>query len=103
MAASAQGQIVVEVADQPPSPKRPSRTLKPSAKVREAMQSIVDAATVAKTTMSEGTRTVASRGTRAVGTGYGVNGRIETGKSGLLMLLEAINGQRDEMHKMIAE
>ncbi|KAK4096202.1 hypothetical protein N658DRAFT_436611 [Parathielavia hyrcaniae] len=69
MAASAQSQIVVEVADQPPSPKRPSRTLKPSAKVREAMQSIEDAATVAKTTTSEGTRTVASRGTRAVGTG----------------------------------
>ncbi|KAK4119477.1 hypothetical protein N657DRAFT_684423 [Parathielavia appendiculata] len=103
MAASAQDQIVVEVADRPPSPKRPSRTLKPSAKVREAMQLIEDAATVAKTTTSEVTRTAASRGTRAVGTGYGVNGRIETGKSGLQLVVKAINEQRDEMHKMITE
>jgi hypothetical protein len=34
---------------------------------------------------------VTTRGTRATGTGYGVNGRIETGKSGLQMLLEALN------------
>jgi hypothetical protein len=103
MAASAQDQIVVEVTDRPPSPKRPSCTLKPSAKVREATQSIEDAATVAKTTTSEGTRAVASRRTRVVGTGYGINGRIETGKSGLQMLLEALNEQRDKMQEMITE
>jgi hypothetical protein len=67
------------------------------------MQSIEDAATVAKTTTSEGTRAVASRGTRVVGTGYGINGRIETGKSGLQTLLEALNEQRDKMQEMITE
>jgi hypothetical protein len=95
MAGPAQDQIVVEVADRPPSPKRPSRTLKPSAKVREAMQSIEDTATVAKTTTSMVARTVAARGTRTVGIENGVNGRIETGKSGLQVLLEAINEQRN--------
>jgi hypothetical protein len=64
------------------------------------MQSIEDAATAAKTTTSEGTRTIATRGTRAAGTGYGANGRTETGKSGLQMLLEAFNEQRNEMHEM---
>jgi uncharacterized coiled-coil protein SlyX len=95
MAASARDEIVVEVADRPPSPKRPSRTLKPSAKVREAMQSIEDATIAAKTATNEGTRTVASRGTRALGTGYGANGRIEAGKSALQVLLEAINEQQN--------
>jgi hypothetical protein len=103
MAASAQDQIVVEVADQPPSPKRPSRTLKPSAKVREAMQLIEDATTAPRRITSDATRTAASRGTRASGTGYGVNGRSETGKSALQVLLEAINEQRNEMHEIITE
>jgi hypothetical protein len=103
MAASARDEIVVEIADRPPSPKRPSRTLKPSAKVREAMQSIEDATIAAKTTTNEGTRIVASRGTRALGTGHGVNGRSEAGKSSLQVLLEAINEQRNEMHEVITE
>ena len=98
-----QDQIVVEVADQPSPLKRPSRAPKPSAKVREAMRSIEDVTTAAEATRNEGTRTGASRGTRALGTGYGVNGRIETGKSGIQMLLEAINEQRDEMYRMITE
>lgn len=103
MAASAQDQILVEAADRPPSPKRPSRTLKPSAKAREAMQSIEDAAIAAKTTTSEGTRTIASRGTRVVGTGDGVNGRTKIGKLGLQMVLEAIKEQWDKIHEIITE
>jgi hypothetical protein len=35
---------VVELPDQPASPKRPSRVTKPSLKVREAMQSLEDTA-----------------------------------------------------------
>lgn len=100
MAGSAQDQIVVEVADRPPSPKRPSRTPKPSAKVRKAMQSTEDTATLAKTTTSKVARTVAARGIRAVGTENGVNGRIETGKSGLQVLLEAINEQRNTIYEL---
>lgn len=103
MAEAVQSQIVVEVDDQPPSPKRPSRTPKPSAKVREAKQSLEDAATTSRRAASETTRVVTTRGTRATGTGYGVNGRIETGKSGLQVLLEALNEQRAEMHEMITE
>ncbi|EAQ84334.1 hypothetical protein CHGG_08348 [Chaetomium globosum CBS 148.51] len=53
MAAEAQPQIVVEVADQPPSPRRPSRALKPSAKAREAMQSLEDVATTSRRAASE--------------------------------------------------
>ena len=103
MAAEAQPQIVVEVADQPPSPRRPSRALKPSAKAREAMQSLEDVATTSRRAASETTRAVTSRGARASGILYGANSRIETGKSGIQMLLEAINEQRDEMYRMITE
>ncbi|EAQ88476.1 hypothetical protein CHGG_05095 [Chaetomium globosum CBS 148.51] len=103
MAAEAQPQIVVEVADQPPSPRRPSRALKPSAKAREAMQSLEDVATTSRRAASETTRAVTTRGARASGILYGANSRIETGKSGIQMLLEAINEQRDEMYRMITE
>ncbi|EAQ83089.1 hypothetical protein CHGG_10907 [Chaetomium globosum CBS 148.51] len=93
MVAEAQPQIVVEVADQPPSPRRPSRALKPSAKAREAMQSLEDVATTSRRAASETTRAVTTRGARASGILYGANSRIETGKSGIQMLLEAINEQ----------
>ncbi|EAQ91643.1 hypothetical protein CHGG_03578 [Chaetomium globosum CBS 148.51] len=103
MAAEAQPQIVVEVADQPPSPRRPSRASKPSAKAREAMESLEDVATTSRRAASETTRAVTTRGARASGILYGANSRIETGKSGIQMLLEAINEQRDEMYRMITE
>ncbi|EAQ87075.1 hypothetical protein CHGG_08328 [Chaetomium globosum CBS 148.51] len=103
MAAEAQPQIVVEVAGQPPSPRRPSRALKPSAEAREAMQSLENVATTSRRAASETTRAVTTRGARASGILYGANSRIETGKSGIQMLLEAINEQRDEMYRMITE
>lgn len=103
MAASTQDQIVVEVADQPPSPKRPSRAPKPSAKVREAMQSIEDATTASRRITSDATRTVASRGTRALGGGNATNSDAGTGKTGLQTLLEVLNAQRNEMRDTIIE
>jgi uncharacterized coiled-coil protein SlyX len=103
MAASEQDQIVVEVADQPPTPKRPSRAPKPSAKVREAMQAIEDAAITSRRTTSDGTRTVAPRAARALGSANGTNGEAGTGKSGLQTLLEAMNAQRYEMRNTIIE
>jgi hypothetical protein len=66
MAAAAQPEPVIEVADHPPSPKRPSRTPKPSAKVREAMQSLEDAATKSRRTTTYATRSIASKGTRVL-------------------------------------
>jgi hypothetical protein len=44
MAAAAEPEIVVELPNQPASPKRPSRVTKPSLKVREVMQSLEDTA-----------------------------------------------------------
>jgi len=103
MAGSAQDQIVVEVADQPPSSKRPIRAPKPSAKVREAMQSIEDAATTSRKITSDVARTVASRGTRAVGGGNAINGEVGTGKSALQTLLEVLNAQRNEVRDTTIE
>ncbi|EAQ84331.1 predicted protein [Chaetomium globosum CBS 148.51] len=97
MAGSAQDQIVVEVADQPSPLKRPSRAPKPSAKVREAMQSIEDATTASRRTTSDATRTIASRGTRALGGGNATNSEVGTGKTALQTLLEVLNAQRNEM------
>jgi hypothetical protein len=103
MAGSAQDQIVVEVADQPSPMKRPSRAPKPSAKVREAMQSIEDATTASRRTTSDATRTVASRGTRALGGGNATNSEVGTGKTALQTLLEVLNAQRNEMRDTIIE
>ncbi|KAK4096356.1 hypothetical protein N658DRAFT_511271 [Parathielavia hyrcaniae] len=103
VAASAQDHIVVEVADQPPTPKRPSRTSKPSAKVREAMQAIEDATITPRRTTSDGTRTVAPRGARAIGGANGTNGEAGTGKTALQTILEAMNVQRNEMRNTIIE
>ncbi|EAQ85571.1 predicted protein [Chaetomium globosum CBS 148.51] len=103
MAGSAQDQIVVEVADQPSPLKRPSRAPKPSAKVREAMQSIEDATTASRRTTSDATRTAASRGTRALGGGNATNSEVGTGKTALQTLLEVLNAQRNEMLDTIIE
>jgi hypothetical protein len=72
-------------------------------KIREAMQSIEDATTTPKRITSEGTRTVASRGTRALGVGNATNNEVGTGKTALQTLLEAINVQGNEMHDTIIE
>ncbi|EAQ88754.1 predicted protein [Chaetomium globosum CBS 148.51] len=103
MAGSAQDQIVVEVADQPSPLKRPSGAPKPSAKVREAMQPIEDATTASRRTTSDATRTVASRGTRALGGGNATNNEVGTGKTALQTLLEVLNAQRNEMRDTITE
>jgi uncharacterized coiled-coil protein SlyX len=103
MAAAAQTETTIEVADRPPSPKRPSRAPKPSAKVREAMQSLEDAATTSRRITTYATRSITSKGTRALGSGSGVNGQAEAGKTALQTLLEAINEQRDETREIIAE
>ena len=103
MAASAQDQIVVEVADQPSPLKRPSRAPKPSAKVREAMQSIEDATTASRRTTSDAMRTATSRGTRALGGGNATNSEVGTGKTALQTLLEVLNAQRNEMLDTIIE
>ncbi|KAK4118380.1 hypothetical protein N657DRAFT_651360 [Parathielavia appendiculata] len=103
MAAAAQPEAVIEVADCPPSPKRPSRAPKPSAKVREAMQSPEDAATTSRRIAIHATRSTASKGTRVLGSGNGANGQAEAGKTGLQTLLEAINEQGDEQRKTICE
>lgn len=103
MAASAEDQIVVEVADQPPTPKRPSRTPKPSAKVREAMQAIEDATVTPRRIMSDGMRTGAPRKARALGGGNATNSEVGTGKTALQTLLEVLNAQRNEMRDTIIE
>src|ERR1700694_925326 len=102
MAEAAQPQDAVNAIGQPTSPKRPTRTPKPSAKVREAMQSLEDASTTRKAA-TDTTRTAPSRGTRVLGTGNMINGQAETGKSALQRLLDAINDQRDDMREMIVE
>ncbi|KAK4119784.1 hypothetical protein N657DRAFT_245772 [Parathielavia appendiculata] len=63
MAAAAQHEAVIAVADRPPSPKRPSRARKPSTKVREAMQSLEDTAPMSRRTVIYAMRSTASRGT----------------------------------------
>lgn len=103
MAAAAQAQITVDATDQPTSPKRPTRTPKPSAKVREAMQSLEDAAITSRTATNDAARTATSRRTRAPGSGNGTNGQAEAGKTALQKLLEAITEQRDEMRDIVAK
>ncbi|KAK4118437.1 hypothetical protein N657DRAFT_554969, partial [Parathielavia appendiculata] len=103
MAAAAQPEAVIEVADRSPSPKRPSRAPKPSAKVREAMQLLEDAAITSRRTAIHATRSTASRGTRVLGSGSGANGQAEAGKTALQTLLEAINEQQNETREIIAE
>lgn len=103
MAAAAQTQITVNATDQPSSPKRPTRISKPSAKVREAMQSLEDAVITSRKATNDTTRTAAARGTRALGSESGTNGQAEAGKSALLRLLEAITEQRDEMREIICD
>jgi chromosome segregation ATPase len=103
MAAAAQTEAVIEVADRPSSPKRPSRTPKSSAKVREVMQSLEDAATMSRRTTIYATRSTASKGTRVLGSGSGVNGQAEAGKTLLQMLLQAIDEQQNETRETIAE
>ena len=60
-------QTAVEPADQPPSPKRPSRAPKPSAKVREAMQSLDEAVGITRRDTTNATRTTVSSGARMPG------------------------------------
>jgi hypothetical protein len=66
------------------------------------MQSIEDAATAAKTTTSEGTRTIATRGTRAAGTGYGgergppANSRVRKVTWPVLKLARSESGGRSQ-------
>ncbi|KAK4120429.1 hypothetical protein N657DRAFT_579875 [Parathielavia appendiculata] len=103
MAAAAQPEAVIEVADRRPSPKRPSHAPKPSAKVREAMQSLEDTATTSRRTAIYATRSTAPRGTRVLGSGSGANGQAEAGKTGLQTLLEAINEQRNGTREINAE
>ncbi len=95
-----------ETLDQSPSPKRPSRTLKPSIKVREAMQSIEDATTTSRRIMSGAMRPTATKGTSRLGDENGANSQTGTGNTSLQILLGAISEQRDmisEQRDMIRE
>jgi hypothetical protein len=83
MAAAAQPEIRVDATDLPPSPKRPTRTSKPSAKVREAMQSLEDTATTTRKATNDTIRTAISKGTHVLGSGSRSNGQAEAGKIAL--------------------
>ncbi|KAK4108376.1 hypothetical protein N656DRAFT_426804 [Canariomyces notabilis] len=103
MAASAQPAAVIEEADRSILPKRPSRAIKPSAKVREAMQSVEDVATTSRRTINSITPSTASKGTPGLGSGSGTNGQAEAGKTALQTLLEAINEQQNKTRETITE
>jgi hypothetical protein len=67
------------------------------------MQSLEDATATSRRTTFHATRSTASKGTRVLGSGSGVNGQAEAGKTALQTLLEAINEQQDETRETIAE
>lgn len=89
VATAAEPQIVVAVADQPHSPKRPSRTPKPSAKVREAMQSLEVATSTSRRATNNTTSSAVPKGTRALGNGSGSNDQAEAGKTVLQKLVRS--------------
>ncbi|KAL2146425.1 hypothetical protein VTI28DRAFT_4178 [Corynascus sepedonium] len=95
MAAAGQIEPVIEVANRPPSPKRPSRTLKPSAKAREAIQLLEDATDTARRTTTSARRTIEVRRTRTLGTTDGTDSQTGSGKGALQTLLDALSEQRD--------
>jgi len=94
------GATAHETPDQSPSLKRPSRTLKPSIKAREAMQSIEGATTTSRRITSGATRPTATKGTRPPGGENGANSQTGTGKTSLQILLEAICEQRDMISEL---